>query len=340
MRAQSLGLFLAIALTGTAALADEVRLKNGDRITGKVLSAEGGSLIVAPDFAKGSKITLSMADVETFSTTAPLVLRLKNGTELHQAVAGDVGGKIALASGGPVAPQTIGLTDVDKINPAAVAWHGGVGLNGSVSQAATNATQIGLSFDGVRRSDTDRLAFNGAYSYGDQSSKGRSTVNSDNWAAALQYDFFLLPKVYASARAGAAGDHVNHLSLRFTPSLNGGYQWIDKGDFHVSTEFGFAWNYEDYATQPRANENASVRLAYHVDKSLDGGRISLFHSLEYLPSVQNTSEFLVNTDAGMRVNLTSNMYSELKAKLAYDAQPPAGAKATTSEIRVGVGLSY
>ena len=329
-----------LALTATAANADEVLLKSGDRITGKILSAAGGSLVVTPDFAKGTNLTIALSDIATFSTSAPLTIKLKDGSEIHQAVDTAAAGEITLAKGGALAPQPVPVAAIDKINPEAVTWHGALGVNGMAAQAATDTRQIGVSVDGVRRSDTDRISFNAAYSYGEQSTAGVSTTNAENWAAGLKYDYFVAPKWYAFASVSAAGDHVNHLQLRFTPSIGGGYQWIDKGSFHLSTEFGASWIYEDYSTLPSATNNAALRLAYHVDKTLVSGRVSLFHDLEYIPSVQDGSEFLVNTDAGMRVSLTANMFSEIKAKLAYDNQPPVGTKSATSELRIGVGMTY
>ncbi len=295
---------------------------------------------MTPDFAKGTNLTIELSDIATFSTTAPLTIKLKDSSEIHQAVETAEAGEITLAKGGTLAPQPVPVASIDKINPEAVTWHGALGVNGMAAQAATNTRQIGVSVDGVRRSDTDRISFNAAYSYGEQSAAGVSTTNADNWSGGLKYDYFVAPKWYAFASVSAAGDHVNHLQLRFTPSIGGGYQWIDAGSFHLSTEFGASWSYEDYSTAPKASNNASVRLAYHTDKTLLSGRVALFHNLEYIPSVEDGNALLVNADAGMRVSLTAKMFSEIKAKLAYDNVPPAGTKSSTSELRIGVGMTY
>jgi putative salt-induced outer membrane protein YdiY len=333
-------LALANLLAGGAA-ADEIFLKNGDHITGKVVSADAGAIVFTPDFAKGVNLTIAAADVATLTTSAPVVVKFKDGTEVRRQIQQGPAGQIVVASGGPVAGQPVPVTEIDKINPPPVAWHGSVGVNGLYSRAATSSQQIGFTADGVRRTEKDRITLGLAYSYGSQSTAGDgATTNANNWLAQAKYDYFFTPKWYGYGNAEAAGDQVNFLRLRFTPGLGAGYQWIDSSTLHFNTEAGGTWLYEDYSTRARATEVFALRAAYRVDKSWDAGRIDVFHDLELIPSLQNGGQFLVNTEAGVRFALTKSMYSDIKANLTYDNRPAPGALQTTTTVRIGVGMSY
>ena len=70
--------------------ADEVRFKNGDRLTGTITSAEGGKLKLTSKVA--GDVTVDLKDVDTFSTDAPAAVHLNDGTVvLDRIEAGDAG---------------------------------------------------------------------------------------------------------------------------------------------------------------------------------------------------------------------------------------------------------
>ena len=79
-----LGLILAAAAAAPA-VADEVDFKNGDKLTGKIENMEGGKLTIVSTVA--GKVTVDMKNVSTFSSAAPLALKLKDGSTIRGKVA-------------------------------------------------------------------------------------------------------------------------------------------------------------------------------------------------------------------------------------------------------------
>lgn len=321
--------------------ADTIKLKNGDHITGKVVSAAGGKVVIAPDFASGTNITIPMNKIATFSSKKPITLKLEDGTVVKQALNTSAeAGNVETASGGSLVPQKIALKMVKQINPPPVAWHGTIGVNGMVAQSIDKTMTLGISANGVRRSEKDRIRLGAAYNFGRQEADGVKNTTANNWNANASYDYFITKKWYSYIGAQLGGNKINNLDLRFLPSAGMGYQWFDEPDFHLSTEAGVSWLYQDYSTDPEPTKEWGLRFAYHVDKSLHEGRIFLFHNLAYLPSVEDTSNFIVQTDAGIRVNLTKSMFTDLKANLVYDNNPASGAKKNASQVLLGVGYNY
>lgn len=322
-----------------AAKADVVYLKNGDHITGKIVSAESDKVVITPDFSKSTNLCVAISDIATFTTAEPIILKLKDGTVINQAVQKGKDGEVKTAPGGTLVTQPVALAKIDKINPN-TSWTGAVGVNGMYQHSNATTTTLGMSADGVRRTDNDRITANGAYNFGTQKVNGVTTVSSSNWNAEGAYDYFISKTWYSYADMKFGADHVNHLSLRFTPSLGAGYQWVDQADLHFNTEGGLAYIYQDYSTSPKATKDIALRLAYHADKSFDSDRIKLFHDLAFLPSVQNSNVFLVQTDAGVRIALLKSMYSEAKVNINYDNNPPSGTRNTTTQFLMGLGLTY
>ena len=71
---------LVCSFTGKS-VADEVFLKNGDRITGQVISMEKGKLIFEAFYA--GKIHIDWAEVSELKTDAPITVILSDGTSLQ-----------------------------------------------------------------------------------------------------------------------------------------------------------------------------------------------------------------------------------------------------------------
>jgi len=84
---------LLLLIAGPVA-ADEVFLLNGDRLTGKVVSASGGYLILKTDAA--GEITIDLAKVKTFSTDVPVQLQLGGKTLVESRVAAGAEGDRAV----------------------------------------------------------------------------------------------------------------------------------------------------------------------------------------------------------------------------------------------------
>jgi hypothetical protein len=333
---RTLILALAFSLSGAAASADVVVLKNGDRITGTVVSAADGKLVVTPDFDKADKVTISLGDVATFSTTGPVKLKLKDGSLINQPVAqGAAGVVVPAAVAGPVQ-----LADIAAINPPPPqTWSGSVTLTGLYSHASIDTATFGVSASGTRVSADDKIILAGAYNYGVTTDHGVSTTNANNWFLSGEYDRFLTHQLYGYISERSEADTVNFLRLRLVPSGGIGYQWVNQPDFHFSLQGGVAWIYQDYRTNPEATTNFGVRVGYHVDKSWDGGRLSIFHDLTVTPTFSD-GEFLVQGDAGVRLQLTRKMFSSITFNATYDNHPGPGAEDLTTQLLFGLGYSW
>src|SRR5439155_22321131 len=92
MRQGTVALFALIVLivlivliaAATPIRADEVIFNNGDKLTGKVLSADGGKLKIKSDVA--GEVSVDMKDVRTFSTDETVQVRMKDKTLVRDKI--------------------------------------------------------------------------------------------------------------------------------------------------------------------------------------------------------------------------------------------------------------
>jgi len=336
-RALFLGLALALVLAAFAA-ADEIQFINGDRLTGKIKSAADGKMVISTDVA--GDVTVDLAKVKTFTTTEPIELHVGQKNVIKATVAAGPQGTVQAAAGGGMAGGPVAIKDIKSINPPPVKWTGALAANGLITRGNSNTENFGLTLDASRRAEQDRISFSAGYLYGRQKDPGTgvSSTTTDNWFLFGKYDYFFSKHFYGFLSTRIERDRIAELNLRFTPAVGVGYQWIEKPNMNFLTEAGLAWVYEDFENADSADHFA-LRLAYHFDKKLND-KVSFFHNLEYLPSIEDSSDFNLNADAGVRVTLTKNMFTEFKFEWKYDGEPAPGAAQNDLRYLLGVGWAF
>jgi uncharacterized protein DUF481 len=327
-----------LSLSAQAVRADQVFLKNGDQITGTITQEGGGTMTIAT--ALFGDVTVQMSDVKTFSTDEPVKVQLSDGTVLNEKIDQGKDGEVMTAAGGAILPQSVPLSDVEKINPPPVRWTGALVLNALYNRAMETTTSFGAQLNAVRRSDDDRITFGAAYQFASQRIAGVQTTTTDNWFIALKYDLFLTQQFYADVFGRVEKDRINFLDLRLTPGAGVGYQWVEKPTMNFDTEAGLAWVYQDYTTEPTPSEQFSARVAYHFDVTLFNSSVKFFSDEQFYPSIQEVSNFLSLFDAGFRVMLTKSMFSEIRAEWDYNSQTAPGSARNTQLYTLGVGWTF
>jgi len=331
---------LFVSLCAGLARADVVVFKNGDRITGTIVSADGGKLVIKSTDA--GQITIDLKDVQTFAADAPIALVLKDGTILKVTKV-EVGeaGKINVTPGKSLPPQVVSIDQIDKINPPPVAWTGAIVANGMLTQGSSSSDSVGFSMDLSRKTDMDKIGFDANYQFTRTKAHGQpQTTTQDNWFGDAQYDLNITKQFYGYADTRVEKDRINFLDLRLTPGVGVGYNWLSQPDMNFSTEAGATWVYEKFTNVSNPREDMSLRLSYHFDKSFDNGKFKLFHDLTYFPSLQHSSNYLLIADAGGRMALTETMFTELQVLVDYDSNPAPGAVRTNVKYLLGVGWTF
>jgi len=316
----------------------EVVFKNGDKLTGKVTALDGGKLTI--ESAVAGTITVDMANVSTFSTDEPVEIHLNDGTVLKQAVTtSPTEGSIATTQGS-IDAQDVAIADIAKINPPPVKWTGSIQAGALITRGNSKTDNVSVGFDAMRRAEKDRITASGLYLYGRQEdpNTGDDSTTTDNWYLTGKYDYFLTEKLYWFSALRVERDRIAALDIRITPSTGLGYQWIESDDMNFNTEAGLAWVYEDFENA-ESNDYFAARAAYHFDKKIND-KVDFIHNLEFIPSLEDISEFNLNTDAGLRVALTEKMFSEFKIEWRYDSEPAPGADKNDLRYIVGIGWQF
>lgn len=320
-RFSSLLLGIVAVSSSSMVYAGEITFKNGDHVTGTVTVADEDKLSL--DSKVFGKITVPLADVANFTTDGPIKATLTNGTVVKEPVTTVAN---AEAASQPSANESIPRDQIAKVAPATLAkpWTGDVLIGASVQTGNTNNVQINGSADAVRRWEDSRLSLDAQYIYGRSKdhNTGQKTTNSDYGEASIKYDYFITKKFYAYGLMKGQHDELADLVIRLTPSAGVGYQWHESPIWNFNTEAGVGWTYEDYSPGG-VDEYVSGRLAYHYDRKITSN-LSFINNVEYLPSLEDINNFVINADAGIHADISKQMFTEFKVQWTYDSKPAPG----------------
>jgi len=335
--------FLLCVLSGSAAsLADELYLKNGDRLTGQIVRMTDDKLIFKSNVV--GEVTVNLSEIRTLSSEAPLEVHLKDGTVLRQPVAAAEPNQFSIAAGEPLKSQTFTLTQVASINPPPKPkprWTGS--LSGSVASTHGNTSTESLSgsFNAMRRSEKDRITASADYARSEREDPdtGDEDTTENWWKTKAQYDYFFTKKFFGFVNGRYEKDAIAELDRRVVVGGGGGYQWIEEPETSFSTSFGLASLYEKFDNQTDSNSEISLQAGYNFQKTM-WKNLRFLHDLTYFPSLEQFSDYYLTTSAELRATMIKNLFASFRVIFDYDASPAEGRGSTDVKYLFGIGLTF
>ncbi|MBI1851697.1 MAG: DUF481 domain-containing protein [Planctomycetes bacterium] len=333
--------FVSILALAATARADEVTLKNGDRLTGTLVEITKDNLILKTEYAGDVKV--ARGSVASIKTDAPVTVVLADGTRFERKLEPADSGTVKFADM-PDAPaiDSVALDKIGAVNPPAkeTKWEGAIALGATFTRGNTRNNRVNASLDAVRRTDIDRLTLDAGWVYASSRAKGenKDTTTERNVFGAAKYDYFFTEKIFGYLQNRVEGDSFKSLELRYTAGAGAGYQWIEDADLKFYTEGGLSYFYEKFKDEP-SNDFVAARLAYRVDwKPFDW--LTAIHNFEWYPSLEDKDDQFIRTDFTLRVPIAGHLSAEASALYSWDNTPATGDKRLDEKYLLGVGYTF
>lgn len=312
---------VAFLIAGNS-LADELRLKNGDKLTGRVVRMEAGKLILKTIYA--GDISIVWQEVASVKTDGPVKVVLKDETALEGTPLAIEDGKMKLDIDKLEAPASFDLADVKAINPLAVKpVKIKTRVNASVTSERGNTKSDNYYFDGefVARTEKNR------YKIGGELSKEESdgTTTSQNWLAYGNYSHFLFKKWYLYADTLFEHDEFKDLNLRSTLGGGAGYQVFETPLLNLSISAGLAKVDENF-DEAEDNDYSAGQWSLNYDQYFFKKFIQLFHVHNGFVSLEDTDDWFLRTRTGLRFPVYKGLTATLQYNFDYDNQPSVDAE--------------
>ncbi|MCW5625342.1 MAG: DUF481 domain-containing protein [Burkholderiales bacterium] len=322
----------ALLLIATAADADVIRLKNGDRITGTVVKRADATMVVATPYA--GEVKINWAEIEGVDFDSPKPVLLQDSS------------RVAVSGLGPPAESTDTafrpeLDTVAFVNPTRAEYGDGIEYSGNAKVSGTytrgNVDNDLLYGDGqlLGRAKDYRFSVFGQRSYG----SNRTGRTASNATLRGDYDWFTGEKSFIYGRGSGEYDEFKDLRQRWIAGGGYGYRLIDTPDTQFSVQGGGDYVTEDYFTAADANY-AALGWAVRYSQWLFDRRLQTFHEQDGYQALSARENTLVRTRTGLRIPLTGGFNVSLQLNLDWDSKPVTGRKSVDTVWLLGAGYAW
>ncbi|HLZ34417.1 MAG TPA: DUF481 domain-containing protein [Nitrospira sp.] len=324
---------------------DVVTLKDGSIIYGEVIGMEAGVLQIKTAASPDNIMKVKWENVVKLSVNHPIPFHLKEGSVINGTATAGPDGIINVQAEPLKGSMEVPLASVTSMNPLVqppVIYTGS--LTGGYSQTTGNShlRNASLLGDFVARSEQLRLTLNGRYVYGDNA----NTLIARNARGTIKLDFFITKRLFWFASAYFENDRFQDLKMRTALASGPGYQFIERGDFGgilkdmtFYTEAGLAYFNEDFRV---ADDQSSfrARLSAKLNWPLFDDRMTLYHFSEFYPSLQNSSNYFLTMDNGVRFKIWEGFVSGFQVTTRFNSRPAAGTGDTDNLYLMTLGYSF
>jgi putative salt-induced outer membrane protein YdiY len=326
-----------LALPGGFLRADEIHLKNGDRLSGKIVSLSERKLMLEAEFA--GRLAIDWAHVDRISTDAPHTVVLENGAILKGVVKpSDTPGRLELSGEAALEPVPVELAQVKAINPPeepAVKLNGRINLGFSKTSGNTDLENTHADAEVVVRAASHRLTLGGDYNRA--SEDNRKTV--DNAAGRLKHDYFLTRQIYWYLNGLLERDQLKDINLRTTAGPGLGYQIFEGELMNLSVEAGPSYVYTSF-NHGGSDDSVSGRWGIKFDRFFFEKLFQYYFTNEGYISASDASDVFMFTRTGLRFPVHGGLSLNVGWEWDWDNTPADDANKSDYRYILSIGYGF
>ena len=336
-----------VFLAAGAAGADQVTLKNGDRVTGTIVKKDGKTLTIKTD--QFGTVSTGWDQVSSVKTSGPVNVSVAGGKTVQGTLASN-DGKVEVATG----QTTLSLApgDIQTIRDTAEqqayerllhpgwgqlwAGTGSLGFAGTSGNARTLTFTTGVNAARITNTDKMSLYFNAI--------KASALVNGKDAATAqavrggFGYDRNLRPKVFLNLFNDYEYDQFQNLNLRFVLGAGLGYHMHKTERSSLDVLAGGDFNHSSYST-PLVRKSAEAYWGDEYGLKLNSST-SLVQTFRMFNDLSNTGAYRANFDVGGSTKIAKWLVWNVSVSDRYLNRPAPGRKANDLLYTTGLGITF
>ena len=354
MRSLKLVVTLFVTLWCSIARADQVVLKNGDRLTGSIQKSDEKALVLKTEFA--GDVTIQWTAIQELKSEQPLYVGLKEGETVLGSVA-TVDGKLAITT------KSAGTVETPKEAVVAMrndteqsawrkqqhpgfleGWNGGVNVGFGLTSGNSETKNLALSFNGIRTGLHDKLTLyaGSVYSTNDLApSATRVTANTNRGGA--RYDRDVTPRFFGFVNADFSTDALQDLNLRSLFGGGLGVHVIKRDTTTLDILGGIAYTRENYTqVAPLPHLIHSFAAAQAGEELMHKlGKATVITQRAYLfPDFNQGGEYRATFDLATVTKINKWMGWQNSFGDVYVTNPPTGKKKNDVVFTTGLNISF
>jgi putative salt-induced outer membrane protein YdiY len=369
MRRTLLIVFVSM-LVALGTRADQVVLKNGDRLTGKIVSGDGKTLLLKSEFA--GDVTIQWDAITDIESSDNIHITLKDGTRLSGKVTTQEGkfvvaGAPAATTPAGAAKETIAAVRNDAVQHTfdvetermahpkfQYFWSGTVDTGLALTRGNSETANFTLAAKAVRETPRDKLTVYGDYIFANNGSVPPSVTTANALDAGLRGDLNIRPRLFVFAFTDFQTNQLQHLDLRSVFGGGFGYHLIKTANTTLDIFGGIAYDRDSFGTYNVANpapppvlllipssvqNSAEAVVGEEFDTKLSK-RTSVSERFSFYPNLSHTGDYRFQLDSSISTQMKKWLSWQATFSDRYISYPPVSLKANDLLLSTGLRVIW
>ena len=330
-------------LIATAHADDKVILKNGDKLSGEILSYSQSGIKMQTGFGVLDIDSANIGGVtsDKFPQGPTAISYPHTITNIDPM---NPSGAIMTENSDP-APITPEPVVADIVTPApepimdenglwGAKWSGDANIGGEIETGNSDSTTVDLDASvNANWNDVHRAKLSADYEFEEEDGE-RLT---DDREIAGTYDYFFAKKWFWNNQLKLEQEKVDELDLRADFISGLGYQIYQQDDLNLEITFGPGFEREEYANQDATNNiTANWTLGYEQKFMEDFFR--LYHNHDLFSPFDDFSSYLFESETGIKIPLRNGIVASGEIEFDWNNDPADGEG--EDDTTYGVKLGY
>ena len=258
MRKLVLSLAMLVGMLCSAASADQITMKNGDRLTGTIVKFDGERLTIKSEFA--GEVQIPWAAIEKITSDQPVYVALKDGRRLIGTLTTTEKGIEVQASQAETVAlsresiQLIRSKDEQAAYEAELArqrearWSGSADAGISATRGNSDTLVISLGTQAARATQKGKLSLYAAALLARNSTTGVSVTTAEAIRGGARYDRDISARLFGFGLIDLEHDKFQQLDLRLVPGGGLGFHARKSDRTRLDLFGGGSFNREKFST--------------------------------------------------------------------------------------------
>ena len=311
---------------------DEVKLKNGDRLTGTVKTMADGKLVI--ETSHSGAVTVAWGDILSVKTSGKAKVRLATKEVLEGTLVEAPAGRLKVATEGAVAPVEVEMANVTHVNQGPALWHGNLSLAVRATDGNTHTQSLLAAAEGTRATENDLFLLKAIFRYGH---KGGELTERNAYGIA-KYNYLFYEGLYGYASVELLSDYFKDLRLNSVVSVGLGYVLLKEDWVDLIAEAGIAYidnNFRSAEDESHLGARASTRLRVALPLGFEfKDAFTIYPNFENSQDYQYRNEATLGTSLGQGWSLLGGMITE------FDNKPAPGLRKYDDIYFLGLGYKF
>ncbi len=334
------------ALVALPAWADQVTLKNGDRVTGSVVKKDGKDLTVKTD--QLGEVKLAWDQVTSIKTDKPVNVVLADKRSAKGTIATE-GAMVQIASQPPVSAALADVATIRNDDEQAAfdrlqhprwdelwAGTGTLGFAGTTGNAETLTFTTGLTAARATNTDKTSLYFNAIKASALVDGKDADTAEAVRGGWAYQHN--VSPRLFVSIFNDYEYDKFQDLNLRLTFGGTFGYHAIKTMRSQLDVVGGVDYNHASF-TPALKQSGAEFTWGDNYNFKVSSNS-SIVQSFRMFNNLSDLGTYRLNFDAGTSTKIAKWLTWNVALSDRYLNHPALGRKTNDFLYTTGVGVTF